>query len=200
MVSHNKSGGKETGLIADCSRPISRFFTRADHFALLQHCPCQEWRTILTLARYGGVRCPCELLQLRWSDIDWNGKRMSVPNPKWSNSPSGRLVPLFPEVRRELQLLFDLCHDKKFVINLFPNRRKPRLATQFVKIASAAGIEHRGRPLLDMRSSRFCELIAKFGNFYASIWLGVEPQGNEKFLFRIPDQIIQQAANWEGGT
>ena len=44
----------------------------------LQACPDAQWRLILALCRFGGLRCPSEVLWLRWGDIDWEGKRFSV--------------------------------------------------------------------------------------------------------------------------
>ncbi|MDA7914749.1 integrase, partial [bacterium] len=44
----------------------------------MDHCPCVDWRTILALARYGGLRCPSELVSLRWSDVDLPGGKMIV--------------------------------------------------------------------------------------------------------------------------
>ncbi len=176
------------------------FFTRNDHLKLLEHCPNEEWRAILTLARYAGVRCPCEVMQLRWTDIDWNGKRMSVPNPKWTPHPHKRIMPLFPEVRRKLRTLFELAPDNEFIINQFTNRAKANLAASFMKIAKSAGIGVHMQPLSCMRLSRFSELTGKFGRFCASVWLGVEPEGNEKFIRLMTDIEIQQAADWEGGS
>jgi integrase len=135
-------------------------------------------------------------MQLRWADIDWEGKRIFVPNAKWKHYPPKRKVPLFPEVRRELQALFNLDRNKEFV-NLFPNHKGVNLMPQFTKIASAAGIGQYRRPLLGMRNSRFNEIYAKFGSFYALVWLGVEPRGNEKFMRCVTNQDIQQAADWE---
>ena len=30
-----------------------------------------EWKAIIALARYGGLRTPSETMALRWIDIDW---------------------------------------------------------------------------------------------------------------------------------
>lgn len=41
-----------------------------------------NWRTIVGLARYGGLRCPSEVLSLRWELVDWENDRMVVDSPK----------------------------------------------------------------------------------------------------------------------
>jgi integrase len=64
------------------NRDNDRIITMEDYAKLLEACPNQEWRTIIALARIGGLRCPSELKQLRWSDIDWKGNRFLVRSLK----------------------------------------------------------------------------------------------------------------------
>ena len=40
------------------------------------------WQMIIALARYGGLRCPSEVLSLEWQHIDWERNRITVPSPK----------------------------------------------------------------------------------------------------------------------
>src|SRR5262245_52547844 len=40
------------------------------------------WRTIIALARFGGLRCPSEVLSLQWRHVDWARSRITVPSPK----------------------------------------------------------------------------------------------------------------------
>jgi integrase len=44
-------------------------------------------------------------VRLRWSDVNWDKGRMTVRSPRTEHhkGKDARLVPLFPEVRRELQ-------------------------------------------------------------------------------------------------
>ena len=63
-----------------------RFITMTEYQRLLDACRCQEWRTIITLARIGGLH-PNEILTLRWSDIGkWSDtvqeNRFRVSNSK----------------------------------------------------------------------------------------------------------------------
>jgi len=88
-----------------------RFVTEDEARRILDACPCQDWRTIFALCRWGGLRCPSELLALQWSDIDWQEQRMQVPEPKVAHHPGRgrRTVPLFPELRQALDDAFDLA-------------------------------------------------------------------------------------------
>ena len=51
------------------NRDKDRTISREEYAKLLDACPNQEWRTIIALARIGGLRCPSELKQLRWPDV-----------------------------------------------------------------------------------------------------------------------------------
>ena len=50
--------------------------------ALLEVCPDNQWKAIIALARYAGLRCPSEILKLRWEDVDWKKRALTVRSPK----------------------------------------------------------------------------------------------------------------------
>jgi len=88
----------------------NRFIDTDTAAAILEACPDQEWRMIFTLARFGGMRCPSEVLALRWSDIVWDRGRFKVRSSKTARYGKGeRIVPLFPEVLKELETLFSIA-------------------------------------------------------------------------------------------
>ena len=63
------------------------------------------WRIIIVLARYGGLRCPSEVLSLEWRQVDWERNRVTVPSPKTDRyeGKESRTIPLFPELRTYLE-------------------------------------------------------------------------------------------------
>jgi integrase len=85
------------------------FVSREDTQKVLDACPDTEWRLIVALSRYGGVRCPSETLALRWQDVDWERDRFWVSSPKTEGHEGheGRWVPLFPELRPYLEVAFE---------------------------------------------------------------------------------------------
>ena len=100
-----------TGIKIDLTsdRTKNHFIDAETAKALLEACPDQEWRVIFALTRYGGLRCPSEVLSLRWSDINWERERFKVHSSKTERSGKGeRVVPLFPELRQELEDLAEL--------------------------------------------------------------------------------------------
>lgn len=80
------------------------FIRREDVDRIMAVCD-PTWRTIVGLARYGGLRCPSEVPSLRWELVDWEHDRMVVDAPKTEHHPEGaqRTVPIFPELRPVLE-------------------------------------------------------------------------------------------------
>ena len=78
-----------------------RFVTRDGDRQCARRLPDHHWRTIVALARYGGLRCPSEVLSLRWQDIDWEAGRIVVTSPKTEHhaGKASRTIPLFAELR-----------------------------------------------------------------------------------------------------
>ena len=64
------------------NRDKDRIISMEEYAKLLDACPNQEYRTIIALARIGGLRCPSELKLLRWSDIKWEQNRFVVQSLK----------------------------------------------------------------------------------------------------------------------
>ena len=77
-----KSPGKKIPSGKMANRAKDRMISMEEYAQLLDACPNQEWRTIIALARIGGLRCPSELQGLRWSDIHWTENRFLVHSPK----------------------------------------------------------------------------------------------------------------------
>ena len=47
------------------------YVTREATERIIAACPDAEWRLIVALARYGGLRTPSETFALTWADVDW---------------------------------------------------------------------------------------------------------------------------------
>ena len=64
----------------------------------------QRMTRIFSLARFGGLRTPSEMLLLRWADVDWERGRLLIRSPKTEHheGKDSRLVPIFPEPVRSL--------------------------------------------------------------------------------------------------
>jgi integrase len=86
-----------------------RFVTREETGLLLEACPNVDWRVIVALCRFGGLRSPSEVLSLRWQDVNWERQRMRVRSPKTEHhvGKASRETPLFPELAAVLTEAFE---------------------------------------------------------------------------------------------
>jgi integrase len=152
-----------------------RVITQEEYRKLLDACPDQEWRVIITLARIGGLH-PCEIVTLRWQDIDKEQHRFHVRNAKLKRIERlyKRAVPLFEEVLTELEALRSIPgnEDQEYVINCCTDRENSRLQKPFARIAQKAGIGTIPRPFDNMRASRSTEIHREWGSKVESEWLG----------------------------
>lgn len=87
-----------------------RFITPAETQLVIDSCPDAEWRLIVALGRWGGLRCPSETLALEWRHVDWEHGRIEVPSPKTEHHAGGasRTIPLFPQLKPYLEEAFEL--------------------------------------------------------------------------------------------
>ena len=120
-----------------------QFFVEPDVIeSCMEHCPCIDWRTILALTRYGGIRVPSELIPLRWEDIDLPGGKMVINASKTEHHAAGgvRVCRIFPELCPYLEAAWNAAPERtEFVINRY---RKPgqNLRETFLKILKRAGV------------------------------------------------------------
>jgi integrase len=174
-----------------------REVTMVEYQQLLNACPCQDWRTIITLARIGGMR-PCEIVVLRWSDIGVgkDGRFFRVFSPKLNHYKHlrEREVPLFPEVLTELDRLRATTDgDQEFVINRYSNREGVILVQPFTTIAKRAGIGKIVRPFDNMRASRATEIERDYGAMAESLWLGHSMKTAKDFYLMVTEDVITAA-------
>ena len=83
-----------------------------------------EWRLLIVLARYGGLRVPSEPLSLRWCDVDWQRKRVLVTAPKTEHheGKGTRWIPMFPELVDPLRNVYEQAEpgDEFVIVNNRP--------------------------------------------------------------------------------
>jgi len=154
------------------NRDKDRIISMDEYAKLLDACPNQEWRTIIALARIGGLRCSSELQQLRWSNVNWAENRILVHSPKTEHHERHRErnVPLFPELRAELERHFSLdeTQGNEFVIEHY-QKTCWNLNAPFQAIARRAGLGKVVRPFDNMRMSRSNEVLARWGQAKESV-------------------------------
>ncbi|WP_232056149.1 tyrosine-type recombinase/integrase [Tuwongella immobilis] len=190
------------GPVADV-RGRQSFVTREMMNQLLRHAN-PEWRIILTLARYGGLRCPSEVLSLRWEDIDWDRGRMVVQAPKTERyaGKATREIPLFPELNDYLQEARGRAEAGQIYVvggNFRERANRPtgwkncNIRTSFGKLIKRAGLEQWPRMFHNLRSSRETELLEDFPVHVVAAWMGHAVQVSLKHYAQITDDHFLRA-------
>jgi len=127
---------------------------------VLAACPDREWRLIIALSRYGGLRCPSEHLALTWDCVDWEKRLLTVRSPKTEHH-SGRgerLVPIFDELLAPLEECFHAAPEGSRAIITRYRDAGVNLRSQFQKILRRAGVAEWPRLFHAMRATRQTEL------------------------------------------
>ena len=142
------------------------------------------WRIIIALCRFGGLRCPSEVLSLEWRHVDWEHNRITVPSPKTDryDGKASRTIPLFAALRPYLEEAFELAQPgqthvvggKHLAKAQGPKGwRNCNLRTTFGKLVNRAGLEPWPRLFHNLRSSRETELLEEFPIHVVALWMAM---------------------------
>ncbi len=171
------------------------FVTRDATSKVLEAAPDAEWRLIIALSRYGGLRCPSEHLALAWDDVDWEHSRLRVTSPKTARHAGheSRLVPIFPELRPYLEAAWDAVEPgTEHIITRYRNPGG-NMRTQLTRIVKRAGLEPWPRIFHNLRSSRQTELEETFPSHVVCRWIGNSPQVARKHYLQLTDEHFERA-------
>ena len=166
------------------------FFVTADAAEkLLEACPNAEWRLIVALSRYGGLRCPSEHLSLKWDDIHWDRERITIRSPKTEHHAGGesRSIPLFPELKPFLDAAWDEAKPGAEFLIVHNRTKNANWRTQLLRIIDRAGLKAWPRVFHNMRASRQTELTARFPLHVVCSWLGNSAPIADKHYLQITD-------------
>ena len=193
LIVENPFAGHSTAII---ERPDRLQFVDLETIdRVLKECPNSEWRVIVSLCRFAGLRCPSEVFTLRWSDVDFERGRMRVRSPKLEGQQGEfREVPLFPEIRLALEEHFMEPDGAEFVIRRKPNGTDTNLRTTFEKIVRRAGVEPWKKLFQNLRSSRETELAEQYPVHVVTKWLGNSPKVAMAHYLQVRDTDFAKAS------
>ena len=174
------------------------FVSAEDVRKIIDKAPSAEWRLLIALSRWGGLRTPSEHLRLTWGDILWDENKMVVTSPKLEHhhDKGKRLIPIFPEVRPYLDEVWENAKEKqKFVFTQFKrDKRETNLRTQFARIAQRAGVVLWEKPFQNMRSTRQIELAETFPQHVVCKWIGNSQVVARKHYLRPTEEHFRKAS------
>lgn len=149
LIQRNPFAGLKGGVGSNRERDY--FVARDACQKILEACPDTRWKLIFSLARFGGLRCPSEIMALTWNDVDWAENRLTIPSPKTEHheGKEERTIPIFPELRTILDEAWELLPEgtpgNTPVVapppNATPKDPLPNLATHMKRIIKRAGLE-----------------------------------------------------------
>ncbi len=188
-----------------------RFIDRETIQRVIDACPDAQWRLLVALARYGGLRIPSEAVVLTRQDVDLERGILRVKAPKTEHHPrhKERMVPLFPELRPfVLDVLEAMPPGETHLVWRYKHLAEDyeqegfhtaNLRTQFAKIIRRAGVEPWPKLWQNLRSSRETELAEHFPAHVVCYWIGnSEPVAREHYL-QIHDEHFHRAAQQPTG-
>ena len=182
-----------------------QYFVSRDAIAKLMAVCNLNWQMILGLSRFGGLRCPSEVLSLRWADVKWDIGRFVVWSPKTEHhdGKDHRIVPIFPELRVILEEAYRVAkrEGSEYVVNggyreaaMGPDGWKnANLRTQFQRLIKRAGLTPWPRLFHNMRASRETELVERFPVQVVTAWLGNTPAIAMRHYLQVRDSDYDAA-------
>ena len=150
------------------------FIPRETIDALLGECHGVEYRLLLVMARYMGVRVPSEIVPLKWGHVNWATMRITITSPKTKRHAGGdkRICPIFPEVASILREAWEAAPEGAQWI--FPSIRskEKNLRTWLERAILRTGRKPWPRLWQNFRASRATELADQFPSHVSASWLG----------------------------
>lgn len=162
LIASNPFADFKGGVRGNESR--SYFVSREESQSVMDACPDAQWRLIFAFCRFGGLRCPSEILPLKWTDVDWAGNRLRVQSPKTEHHEGKgfRWLPLFPELRTPLLEVFEqAAAGTEYVITRY-RLANVNLRTQLERIIKNAGLTAWPKLFQNLRSSAKFSRVSHF--------------------------------------
>ncbi len=158
--------------------------------------PDADWRLIIALSRFGGLRSPSEVLSLKWENVRWWSKRILVVSPKTAHHPNGqqREIPLFCELAEPLR---DAWNSRPQNANFVISRHRSKadvtddwaacnLREPFLDILKRAGVAPWPKLFHAMRASCENDLVdAGYPLAAVTAWMGHSTKVAEKHYLRV---------------
>jgi integrase len=178
--------------------------TKRKHFVsqavidrVLEACPDNDWRLMLVLTRYAGLRIPSELEQLTWNDIDWHGHRFTlrVKKKEHLDGHETRIVPIFPEIEPYLRRAFDEAPSGS--VHVLPQRfhSEGYAYAGILRAVERAGVKRWPKLLVNLRASRETELKREHPDHVVYAWIGNSREVALDHYLMVTDADYEKAAS-----
>ena len=143
------------------------------------------------LVRYGGLRCPSEVHQLEWRDVDFENQILKVRTHKTAY----RELPMFPEIAGHIADARDRAPEgASWVVPIHRHRSGRALYSAFRnRIERVQDVTRWPKLFVNLRASRETELAEQFPMHVVTYWLGNSPTVAASHYLRVTRQHQSQA-------
>ena len=200
LIRRNPFDGVAVGHATNEDR--QEFIARDRVQQVVDACPDWQWRTVVALARYGGLRCPSEIAPLTWDDILWDQNRIVITSPKTARyGKANRVIPLFHELRLCLRESLEMARDGSiYVVPMLAGDGSKNIGTRFRKIIRRSGAEPWPKPFQNLRLSRQTELEQQFPSYVVCKWMGNTEAIASKHYLKVTEDHFAQAVESQTGN
>jgi integrase len=193
LIAANPFAEVKAGTQANPSR--KHYVSRETVEAVIAACPNHDWRLIFALARYGGLRTPSELEELKWSDVNWERGRFTVHVPKKAHiaGQETRVVPIFAELRPYLEAAFDAADDG--AVYVVPRARGGRNLRRYAdQLIERASVKKWPKLFNNLRASCETDLMRRYPAHVVHAWLGHSATVAEAHYLQVTDADFEAAS------
>jgi integrase len=178
---------------------------------LIDETPDVEFRLLLAMARYLGVRVPSEPFSMTWDCVDWARGRLRVPSPKTAvHGKPYRVVPILPQVMPHLRAVFEQASEGELYIFAKLRQRDSVKAAQkgfwaslnlrqrLLRLLTRLGIQPWPRLWHNLRASAQTDLTNRFPMHVACEWLGNTVDVARAHYLQVTDSHFEAAIRGDG--
>jgi integrase len=173
-----------------------RFIPSAVIDKVIAAAPDIQWKLIIALARYGGLRMPTEALALRWSDVRWQQGRIIIHSSKTEHhvGKDRREIPLFPELKSLLMEAAKAVPEGGTYVISRSRDKTANFRTQLKRILQGLKIEPWPKLFQNLRSSRQTELTEVWPAHVVCAWMGNSELVARDHYLQLTDDHFAKAA------
>ena len=165
---------------------------------VINELPTSELRLAFALGRWGGMRIPSEIVELKWSGINLEHRSMTFRSVKTEHyeGREQRTCPIFKELSRYLDEVWNSSGDSEYVLPSVANWNNPRQMLEKSVKAALKRIGEKPWPKLftNLRATRATEVADQFGIKAESEWIGHGADVAMKHYFMVTED------KWKAAT
>lgn len=197
MVTENPFRFLKTGSMRNPSRLV--YVPVDDIERVIERCADPQWKALLALARYGGLRVPSEVLRLEWGHINWAENRVLVTSPKTEGQGKAtRLIPLFTELKPHLLAAYEAAPEGGTHVITLHREAGVNLRTQLQRLIIRAGLNPWPKLWQNLRASCATDLARDHPGHVAAAWCGHTEAVARASYWQVRDEDYERALREPG--